>query len=361
MWRPAIEWIWIRNTLLALACGFAGGYLFVNLHIPLPWTLGSLTAAAILAVFKIPWKLSLLFRNFARPTLGVMAGSSFTPAVALALITWWPAIPALLLFSILITTLGWVYFTRVCKQNNVTAVFSATPGGLGELSLLGSQLGGNIRVLVLVHTTRVITAVVCLPFLVRLIAHHSGAPMPVPHHANALPLTLADCALLISCGAAGFFIGRPFRRMGGIMLAPLMISIAVHVTGFSTASPPGWLIVIMQVIIGSIAGARFAGITALELRTTALQAFGWAIIMLSAAVLMAKVTTNFLNVSFPALILAFAPGGFSEMTILAYAMGYEIAFVVTCHVFRAVTVLLIAPTLSRVLAREGDKDRDEED
>jgi uncharacterized membrane protein AbrB (regulator of aidB expression) len=49
----------------------------------------------------------------------------------------------------------------------------------------------------------------------------------------------------------------------------------------------------------------------------------------------------------PALLLAFAPGGIAEMTIVAFAMGTEVAFVVCCHVFRSIFLVAAAPALYR--------------
>jgi uncharacterized membrane protein AbrB (regulator of aidB expression) len=52
---------------------------------------------------------------------------------------------------------------------------------------------------------------------------------------------------------------------------------------------------------------------------------------------------------FAALMLAVAPGGMAEMTIISYALGIETAFVVTSQVCRSFFVLTMAPLLFRVL------------
>lgn len=350
-WPAKINWAWLRRTALALVCGYAGGALFNLLGVPLPWTLGSLAMAAVLAVSGVNWALPVFFRNFSRPTIGVMAGSAFTLPVALSMLSWWPVVLMLLASYVVMTLLGWLFFTRICKHDHITAVFSAVPGGLAELTLLGSQLGGNIRVLISVHTIRVVTAVIALPFIVRLLADPGSEVIPMASPGATAPLSLMDWALLIGCAVIGFSIGRRFTRIGGIMVFPLVLSAVVHIAGLSETGPPSWLVVLMQVIIGSIVGSRFAGITGAEFRATAFQALVWAAIMLGFAMAMAMIAVNVVDVSLPALVLAFAPGGFAEMTILAYAIGIEVAFVVSCHVFRAVSVLLVAPTAAQLLPR----------
>jgi uncharacterized membrane protein AbrB (regulator of aidB expression) len=52
---------------------------------------------------------------------------------------------------------------------------------------------------------------------------------------------------------------------------------------------------------------------------------------------------------FAALVLAVAPGGMTEMTIISYALGIETAFVVTSQVCRSFFVLTLAPILFRLL------------
>ena len=151
-----------------------GGSLFRELGFPLPWTLGSLTAAAVIAVAGLDWKLPSAARNAARPIIGVMAGSAFTAEVARSMVHWWEAILPLVAFLVLITLAGRAFFTRFCGFDKTTAFFASTPGGLSELTLLGAQYGGNIRQLVLIHSTRIITVVFLVPFAVRLLFDLEG-------------------------------------------------------------------------------------------------------------------------------------------------------------------------------------------
>ena len=55
------------GPFLAFVSGCVGGAVFKGLGFPLPWTLGSLTAAAVIAVAGLEWKLPNAARNAARP------------------------------------------------------------------------------------------------------------------------------------------------------------------------------------------------------------------------------------------------------------------------------------------------------
>jgi membrane AbrB-like protein len=334
------------RALLSFASGCVGGILFKGSGLPLPWTLGSLTAAAVIAMAGLDWKLPSAARNAARPIIGVMAGSAFTAEVARSMGHWWEVILPLVSFLVVITLAGRMFFTRFCGFDKTTAFFASTPGGLSELTLIGAQYGGNIRQLVLIHSTRIVTVVFLVPFVVRLLFDLEGVGKAAPVHASEV-LSALDWLALVGCAAIGYFIGRPLKMVGGIMVVPLILSAIVHGTGLTYLPPPPWLVAIVQVIIGCVAGSRFAGVQWHEIRTSVVQGLAWTAIMLIAALAAAILCSTFVDASVPALLLAFAPGGIAEMTIVAFGMGIEVAFVVCCHVFRSIFLIAAAPVLYR--------------
>ena len=334
------------RPLLGFASGCVGGAIFRGLGFPLPWTLGALTAAAVIATAGLDWKLPSAARNAARPIIGVMAGSAFTAEVARSMVHWWQAVLPLVVFLVLITLAGRMFFTRFCGFDRTTAFFASTPGGLSELTLLGAQYGGNIRQLVLIHSTRIITVVFLVPFVVRLLFDLESGNGLAPAQTTEV-LSALDWITLLGCSALGYFIGRPLKMIGGVMVVPLLLSAIVHGTGLTHLPPPPWLLALVQVVIGCVAGSRFAGVQWHEVRTSVVQGFAWTAIMLLAALAAAVLCSTFVDASVPALLLAFAPGGIAEMTIVAFAMGIEVAFVVCCHVFRSIFLAAVAPALYR--------------
>ena len=54
-----------------------------------------------------------------------------------------------------------------------------------------------------------------------------------------------------------------------------------------------------------------------------------------------------------ALVLAYAPGGLAEMSLVALALSIDIAFVATHHAFRLFIVLMLAPPAFRWLKGRG--------
>lgn len=333
---------------VVLFVGAVGGYLFQILHLPLPWTLGAMAAAGLLTLRAPTLTLPAVFRDGARPVIGVAAGSAFSPEVARALPQWWPVLLMLVGFFLLTSLLGRAFFARRGLDRQ-TAFLASSPGGLSEMTLLGLQLGADIRALVVVHSIRIIMVVTILPFALGTVFGVALVQSVTP----AIPPTSVEWIGLIACGIIGYVLGRPLRRMGGVMLMPLILSATLHGTGIVEAAPPSWLLAAMQVVIGCITGARLGGLKLAEVGKLAVAGVIWALVLIGLGMTLAALSAPILGLQQSALFLALAPGGFAEMTVIAIAMNVEVAFVATCHVFRIFYVMAVSPVLCRRAMRNA--------
>lgn len=337
----------VLRALLILPLAAAGGALFKLLHLPLPWTLGAMTVAALLSVRDARHVLPPVFRDGARPVIGVVAGSAFTPLVLGQITGWWPVFLVLICFFLLVSQLGAAVF-RHFGFDRPTAFFAASPGGLGEMAFLGEQFGAQVRDLVLVHSVRIIAVVTLVPFVIAGLTGVGGAGAAIP----APDPRPEDWAALVLCTLAGYLVGRRLRAWGGLMLVPMLFSALLHGSGLTVAVAPYWLVAAMQVVIGCITGARFAGLHPGRAGRVLLIGLGWSLALIGLSIGLAALLARVVALPPAALFLALAPGGFAEMSVIAYAAGIEVAFVVTCHAFRTLYIMLVSPVLCRwALAR----------
>jgi membrane AbrB-like protein len=335
----------------ALVAGAAGSALFAAAGMPLPWTLGSLSAAAILSIAGSRWLMPAEVRDVARPVVGVLAGSALTPAILASVGIWWPAMLFVLAYSLFVLLLGWMFFRWVCRLDPATAYFSSTPGGLGEMVLQGAAQGGDARVIVLVHSTRVVATVVFVPILLEWAtgsAARGAAAVATASTAIATPL---DWLILTCCGIGGYVAAKWLRLPGGPMVAAMLLSAAVHGGGLTEMAPPDWLLALVQVVIGAVAGARFADVRWHEARRTLLLAVAWTALLLLSATAMAALAASLFGRPFATMLLALAPGGIVEMTLISYALGGEVAFAIACQLVRNFSVSAVAPVLFDLLRR----------
>lgn len=339
-------------TLLALAIGTLGGAAFWRLGLPLPWMMGAMTAATAAAIGGVPLRISVRFREVMVAVLGVMLGSAFSPELLDRAGAWVVTLSALVPYLLLATLLCLGFFRRVARYDLPTAYYAAVPGGLAQMILLGTAQGGDTRAISLAHAARILLVVLTIPFWFRLthdmgaVASATGTPGP-----GLFDVPLPDLGLLALAAVVGSVLGVRLRLPAGTLVGPMIVSAAIHLAGFTSAPPPGEAVAVAQVVLGTAIGCRFAGTRARTVGHALVLAVGALVILLAVAIAFAVALHAATGLPFDALVLAYAPGGLAEMTLIALATGIDPAFVSTHHTVRIALVVLFAPALYTVMAR----------
>ena len=341
------RWTRLGRMALTLGIGAAGGALFRHINLPLAWMIGALFATTAASLAGVPLLAATRLRMVMVAVLGVMLGSAFSPATAARIVTWWPTVAALALYIAAVTGLLTLYFRRVAGYDWVTAYFSASPGGLNEMVLVGSALGGNDRTIALVHAVRILLVVIAIPFgFVLFGGYQRGTATPLGIPIADFPLD--DFAILTVCAVTGAALARLLRVPAALMVGPMVASAAVHLAGVTASRPPGELVAAAQLVIGSTLGARFAGIKPIQILRVALTSGGATVVMLGLTLGFSLVLEPLAGSSMQATILSFAPGGLAEMSLIALALHVDAAFVSTHHVVRIALIVMLSPLVFRV-------------
>lgn len=328
--------------LLALGLGATGGALFNHFRLPLAWMIGSMLFTSAAAMAALPVRVPRPLRSTMITVLGIMLGSGFTPAIVAQMGSWTLSLSGLLLYIAAATVAGLLYLRRVAGYDPVTAYFTATPGGLNEMVMVGTAMGGDDRAISLVHALRVMLVVMVIPFWFQALGYYApGQRRPLGPDLLAVPPQ--DLLLLASC-AIGYPIARALRIPAAQIVGPMLVSAAIHLAGLTEGKPPGALVAAAQVVVGASLGSRFAGVRLHEIGRGALVALGGTALMLGLAVGFGWVLNAATGFGMAGLILAFAPGGLAEMSLIALALGVDVAFVSTHHVVRILLIVTLAPT-----------------
>ena len=114
---------------------------------------------------------------------------------------------------------------------------------------------------------------------------------------------------------------------------------------------PTFLVIPCAIALGAITGSRFRpGDVALlpRLAGPALGAFAIAIVV---SALAASAVTLLFGVGIIQTLLAFAPGAMEALTVIAFQMNIDPAYVAAHHVARFVALVVAVPILARWLER----------
>lgn len=336
----------LLHSLAALVIGAAGGLGFFLLHLPLPWMLGAIALCTILALNGVRLDVPNNLRLVMHCVIGVLLGSTFHSDLLDHIATWSLALLVLVIYvpvTLLTTSL---YLRRVARLDRVSAFFAGAPGGLADMSAIGEAMGGDIRTIALLHSGRIFIAVFLLSFGFQYGLGYSLPGLP----ANVLGFPAwRDALILIACAVLGWPLARLARLPSPSMFGPMLLSAAAHVSGLTVSSPPPLLVMLAQVVFGASIGFRFAGVPLWHITRLLGHSVASTFIMLTCTIVFGAVLYAVGRSAMAANILALAPGGLTEMSLIALALGIETAFVATMHLARIVMVLIIAPLMWRVL------------
>ncbi|MEQ8806828.1 MAG: AbrB family transcriptional regulator [Rhodospirillales bacterium] len=335
------------RMVLTLILGGIGGILFHELHMPLPWMIGALVFTVVASLSGAPLVRPKRLRLYMVPVLGVMLGAGFTPEAIRHATEWIASLSMLLVYAVGITAMVSYYLVRVAKWDAATSYFSASPGGFGEMALLGEAMGADDRKISLNHSVRIMLTVLVIPFWFKFFEGYQPGNMGAL--GNMADIRLKDAAILIACAVVGYYVARRLRFPAAQLLGPTLVSAIVHMAGLTEARPPQEIVALAQVVIGAAIGCRFLGISLRQMFGTMAQAAGITVFMLGAAYAGAWTVSYFTGLPVNTLWLAFAPGGLAEMTLISLSLGIDVAFVSVHHMVRVIFLVAMAPVAFKLL------------
>ncbi len=340
--------------ILALTIAAIGGWLASLAGIPLPWMLGAIGATLIAALARAPVASPRPLTMPLRAVLGVLLGASITPALLAQLSALGFALLAVPLYVVLTAGLGLIYFIAVAKMDRSEAFFAALPGGLYTMVTFAEDLGISIRRLGLIHTMRVTLIVLCLPFLIEGLLGQD-LTHTVAGGKSILEMAFSTLCIMLLIALAGWWLAERTKLPGGIMIIPMLITAALQLAGVTSAAVPAELVVVAQVVLGAAIGGRFIDLEMREITNALLHSCGYVALAMTVTTLTALVLAATTPVNLWAGIIAFAPGGLAEMSLVALGLGLNVGFVVTIHISRIMFVVLTGPLVYRLLQSKLQK------
>jgi membrane AbrB-like protein len=150
-------------------------------------------------------------------------------------------------------------------------------------------------------------------------------------------------AVAIGGGLLGHYLKIPAGAMIGSMLAAALYNIITK-----QAAVPRYLPLVLQIAAGAMIGARMTRENILSLKDMVIPAliivFGVVIINFTIGLLITKFSSLDLATS----LFASAPGGMTEMTLAANAMGADTPKVALLQLLRLISVITLLPVLLRL-------------
>ena len=336
----------------------------VTVSVTVPLTLLGVPAAALVAGLLAGMTLALMSvapktvpasaQTAAQAVLGVYIGTMVHPDAFAALGSNWPAVVAVVVGTLVLSTVGGGLLGRRRDVSPLTGALALVAGGASGLVSIARELGGDDRGVAVVQYLRVGLIVGSMPLVAMVIARATTAHSPASAVENGDAPWYLSMIMLTVIGVAGVVGGRYIRLPGAALLGPLSITILLEVSGLSFGlAVPAILVQIICTLIGWQAGLAFTRPSLRAIRRILPAALG--LIMLinlgSAGLgwLMAQTT----GVSQLDGYLATNPGAIYAVLPTAVHSGANVMFILAAQVIRLLLMLFAAPLIARVFAQRG--------
>lgn len=306
-------------------------------------------ASFLAVIIKVPLQGPGGLRPYVMPVIGIMLGAGFDTQTFSHLQEWAFSLIGLVIYIAVAAALVVPLYIKIGRLDPVTAFFSAMPGGLNEMTIIGGELGGDEKRIILSHAARIVVTVSFIAVYFRLVLGYNVASAAVPS-GTQVAFDFKSGAILLSCAVLGWVLGKALKLPAAPLLGPLILSAIAHMTGISHSAPPPVLVICSQIILGTMMGCRFMGAPSkLIVETLVLSAIATTV-MLAVSLGFAVSLHSMFGQTTQQVLLAYAPGGLTEMSLVAIAMNGDVAYIALHHLARIVILIAIAPSILSWLA-----------
>ena len=337
----------LRGFALALAIGAPAGWLCAWLNWPLPWMIGPLVACALASAKGLPLHGPRSARAVGQWAIGAALGLYFTPEAISRITELWLPIVAAIGWSVLIG-LGCAWaMRRFAGADPATAFFAGAVGNASEMALQGERNGGRVETIAAVHSMRIMTVVITVPFAFRWLDLH-GTDLFMPAASSIHWPALAG--LILATVVTAFALHR-LRSPSPWVMGSLLASSLLTATGQVATAMPAIIIIGGQLLIGIALGTRFAPGFMQRAPLIVLTGSLASLVSIGFSAVFGLALARLAAIAPATMVLAVAPGGIAEMSLTAQVLGLGVPIVTVFHVTRMAALLVVLGGLYRWFAR----------
>ncbi|MEL6476726.1 MAG: AbrB family transcriptional regulator [Pseudomonadota bacterium] len=350
-WEERLSRASLRGIALGLLVGTIGGALADWAHVPLAWMLGALFLTMAASLAGAPVNVPTWLRQYFIVLLGLFLGESFDHLTLAELARWPISILAAILYVPVAGGVAYLFYRHVARESRATAICEAVPGGLTAVVLLSESLGADQRAVALSQSLRISIVVLLAP----LIAFgFLGLPAPDDSLFEGQKMVDPTGFTLLLGGSvlAVWTLGRVGLPLPALV-GPIFVSAGLRMTGLVEGALPHWLIEVALVVMGASIGSRFAGVALHRWAEVAALTLVGTLILMAVSLVFALAISALTGLDLMAVLLAYAPGGVAEMSLIALAIDADPGFVAVHHVTRIVFILVAFPLFAAWLLQRG--------
>ncbi|MGI9378106.1 MAG: AbrB family transcriptional regulator [Methyloligellaceae bacterium] len=328
--------------LKTLVLGTIGAVIAHFFNLPAAILAGSLGGVALLAIFGVQVSIDNRIRQMALIAVAILIGSSVSPRTLETLFIWPISTGTMLVSVACMMVIVPTFLVRHHKLDTLTARLATVPGALTFVLAISEETNADKSRIAILQTMRLAALMILFPVVVGLTLE----PTEINRTANGS----LSWPIFLSLFAGGVLLTWLMRKVNWPAAAFMLVMIAsgaLYGTNVISGGVPDSIVWPALIITGSAIGARFSGVD----RQYLLQSVGMGLSALAIAIIISLVfafpISYYFALPLAQVWLAFAPGGIDTMTVLAFALGVDPAFVAGHQLIRLLCLNLCVPFLFR--------------
>ena len=285
----------------------------------------------------------------AQAVIGCLIAGAITPAILVSFLRDWPLFLAMVLSTLVASSLlGWL-MSRWQVLPGTTGVWGSSPGAATAMVLMAEAFGADAQLVAFMQYLRVVCVAVAASLIARFWVDTTGAsPPPIIWFPPLDPLSFGGTLALAGIGASA---GRLLRLPVGAMLGPLVIGAILHATGLIAIELPEWLLAAAYALIGWNIGLGFTR----AVLAHAARALPQILASIVALIAFCGGLAHSVGIDPLTAYLATSPGGMDSVAIIAASSNVDLSFVMALQTVRFFLVVLLGPPIARFIARRSPR------
>ena len=343
---------------VTVAAAIAGGLIAIRLKVPAGALIGSMIAVAVMNVAFGNAYIPMDWKFYTQVSTGAYLGAKISRADLKGLRKILK--PTLILTAVMIAvTAGMgILIWDTTGLTPATAMFGIAPAGITDMTLASMEFDSEPAVVALIHTVRIFFTICIMPFMIKLIERLSGVhPAPPPSaeeetDEQALPgRKKKNAAEIIVTLLIALIFGR-LGKLAGIPAGAITCSM-IGAAAFNLLTDHGYMPLRLRQFIQFFAGALIGCTVGREQIREILRIWPAVLLSLAGFVLLdliaAWVIHRRTGMDIITALFASAPGGLTDMALIAEDMGADSTVIAGMHMLRLIAVVLLFPSVIGLL------------
>ena len=297
--------------------------------------------------------------NALRFFTGIYLGTRIDKDTLSRLRTVWKAALIMLLGLFTMNAAVGSLMSSICDIDIGTAVMATAPGGMTELSLYASEIGADVATVATLQVIRVFTNIGFMPLIIKKLSERRKTyqrqraadinDKKSDTEERKCPIAVTGAVILAGACAGVWILGKtgiPSSMMLGAMAGTLLVNLTFDEVHLSSEAG-----IILQTITGAYVGTTITRHQLLALLHMLPGVLLMIVSFLAGTVILGALIYRMTDIDFATALFSCAPGGISDMALIAIDMGADVAVIVAMHTIRLISLIVVIPYIIEFLQR----------